>query len=167
MNNRSANKNGAAMLWAVLSVLMISIITAGIVFISRTYYAREKDESLKMQAEFYGQSAIELIAGDIEANNESSRFVSADNSTKVVEAEFSDAANWTCKVAINHSLVNQSEADADPTTAVLNAKKSGEIYLTAKVLRKGKSGKTIELAEVCAKLKYENDKWVFKGYYNL
>lgn len=167
MNNRSANKNGAAMLWAVLSVLMISIITAGIVFISRTYYVREQNESLKMQAEFYGQSAIELIAGDIEANNENSRFVSADNSTKVVEAEFSDAANWTCKVAINHSLVNQSDSSIPAADAVLNAKKSGEIYLTAKVSRKGKSGKTIELAEVCAKLVYRNNKWEFDGYYNL
>lgn len=164
MNNRSVNKNGAAMLWAVLSVLMITLVTAGIVFVSRTYYVREKDESMKMQAELYGQSAIELIAADIKANKENSRFVSDDNTTNIVKAEFTDAPNWTCNVAINHSLVNQSESDANASET---ARKSGEIYLTAKVSRKGKNGKTIELAEVCAKLKYENDKWEFIGYYNL
>lgn len=164
MNNRSANKNGAAMLWAVLSVLMISIITAGIVFISRTYYVREQNESLKMQAELYGQSAIELIAGDILTNNENSRFVSADNTTKIVEAKFSDASNWKCMVAINHSLVNQSDSSIPAADADLNAKKSGEIYLTAKVSHKEKNN---ELAEVCAKLVYRNNQWEFDGYYNL
>lgn len=164
MNIRSANKNGAAMLWAVLSVLMISIITAGIIFISRTYYVREQNESLKMQAELYGQSAIELIAADIVNNKENSRFVSSDNTTKIVEAEFSDASNWICMVAINHSLVNQSGVGISEEDAVLNAKKSGEIYLTAKVSHKEKNN---ELAEVCAKLVYRNNKWEFDGYYNL
>lgn len=161
MKSRSANKNGSAMLWAVLSVLMISIITAGVIFISRTYYARERDESFKMQAEFYGQSAIELIANDIEQNNESSTYVSADNTTQIVEAKFDEAPNWTCMVTINHSLVNMSSAE--------DAKKSGEIYLTAKVTRHSQSGKTIELAEVCAKLVCNNTtkKWEFVGYYNL
>lgn len=164
MNIRSANKNGAAMLWAVLSVLMISIITAGIIFISRTYYVREQNESLKMQAELYGQSAIELIAKDIVNYKENSRFVSSDNTTKIVEADFSDASNWTCKVAINHSLVNQSDSSVPATEKELNAKKSGEIYLTAKVTH---NGKNTELAEVCAKLIYRNNRWEFDGYYNL
>lgn len=165
MKAAEANKKGAAMLWAVLSVLMITLVTAGIVFISRTYYVRERTESQKMQAELYAQSAINLIIHDIETNNENSSYVSDNNTTQTVTVEFPGADNWSCVVAINHSLVNTYDESADKSAI---AKKSGEIYLTAKVTRQsGSAGKVIELAEVCAKLSYNGTKWESEGYYNL
>ena len=165
MKATGANKKGAAMLWAVLSVLMITLVTAGIVFISRTYYVRERTESQKMQAELYAQSAINIIQDNIVEKQEDSPYVSDNNTTQTVTVEFPGAENWRCTVAINHSLVNTYDESADKSTI---AKKSGEIYLTAKVTRQGgASGKPIELAEVCAKLSCSTGSWIFSGYYNL
>lgn len=153
------------MLWAVLSVLLISIITAGIVLVCRTYYVREEEQNRRLQAEFYAQSAIELISDDIVKNGDASSYISGGNTTDIVDVRFGEGEdgtenwNWSCKVTINHSLVNES----DP-------KNSGIIYLTARVSRNSAAGAdTVYLAEVCYKLKYDNMNggWTAVGYYNL
>lgn len=157
----SSNKKGAALMWAVMAVLLIAIVTAGIVFVSRTYYIRERNESYRLQARFYAESAIELIAGDITANGDGSDYVSDGNTTHTVDVEFPDASNWKCQVAVHHSKVNLSTPE--------DAKKSGDIYLTARVTRSDGNGGEKELAEVCAKLSFDSTAggWVFKGFYNM
>jgi hypothetical protein len=163
MKKNSQCRKGTAILWAVLVMLMISLLTAGIIFISRVYYLREQNENYKYQARLYAESAIELISGEIETNGDTSNFVSSTNSTQTVTITFPDAPNWTCIVTVNHSVVNTT----DP-------KNSGKIYLTAKVTRhvpEDKDGKekTLELSEVCARMTYDksHSKWIFDGYYNL
>lgn len=162
MKKNSQCRKGTAILWAVLVMLMISLLTAGIIFISRVYYLREQNENYKYQARLYAESAIELISGEIETNGDTSNFVSSTNSTQTVTITFPDAPNWTCIVTVNHSVVNTT----DP-------KNSGKIYLTAKVTRNvPNSTKTLELSEVCARMTYDktvgtNGAWIFDGYYNL
>ncbi len=157
---RTPNEKGAAIVWAIMSVLLISLTAAGLVFVSRTYYMREQEENHRIQARLYAESAIELIAGDITANQEGSVYVSEDNTTRTVDVEFPDAANWDCTVSIHHSKVNLSTPET--------RKKSGDIYLTARVTRESSDGKAIELSEVCARLVYQTGAgWTFKGFYNL
>lgn len=173
MKKKFVSRKGSAMLWAVLVMLMISLISAGIIFISRVYYVREQEESNRYQAKLYAESAIALISDDIEKHQEPtdpsdpstgylSKYISTSNSTETVELIFPNAENWTCKVTISHSVVDTSSSDAVART-------SGEIYLTAKVTRLTPGGKDLELAEVCAKMANppETDKWNFEGYYNL
>lgn len=157
----SPNKKGAALMWAVVAVLLIAIVSAGIVFVCRTYYMRERNESYRLQARFYAESAIELIAEDIVQNDEASPYISDGNTTHTVDIEFPDASNWKCQVAVHHSKVNLSTPE--------DAKKSGDIYLTARVTRADGNGGQKELSEVCAKLSYDSTAggWVFKGYYNM
>ena len=157
----SPNKKGAALMWAVAAVLLIAIVSAGIVFVCRTYYMRERNESYRLQARFYAESAIELIADDIVLKGEASDYVSDGNTTHTVDIEFPDASNWKCQVAVHHSRVNLSSDDTK--------RKSGDIYLTAKVTRPDGNGGQKELSEVCAKLTYDSTAggWVFKGYYNM
>lgn len=156
---RKPNEKGAAIVWAIMSVLLISLTAAGLVFVGRTYYLREQEENHRIQAKLYAESAIELISGDIVANQSSSVYVSAGNTTKTVDVEFPDAANWDCVVSIHHSKVNLTEGQQ---------KLSGDIYLTARVTRNSSDGKAIELSEVCAKLTCTSGgSWIFKGFYNL
>lgn len=172
MKKKFVSRKGSAMLWAVLVMLMISLISAGIIFISRVYYVREQEESNRYQAKLYAQSAIALISADIEKHRELtdpsdpstgylSKYVSTSNSTETVTVVFPEAENWTCTVTISHSVVDTSSNEA--------ARTSGEIYLTAKVTRRTPGGKNLELAEVCAKMTNPTgtDEWNFEGYYNL
>ncbi len=161
MKQRKCCRKGAAMLWAVLVMLMIAIITSGIIFISRIYYVRERNENYQLQAEMYAESAIELVRKDIEDNQDASVYVSDSNDTKVYTFSFPDASNWTCTVTVNHSIVDTSSDDTK--------KKSGQIYLTARVKRSTPNGKELELSEVCAKMTCPaaSKQWQFDGYYNL
>lgn len=181
MKKKRVSFKGTAMLWAVLVMLMISLISAGIIFISRVYYVREQEESNRYQAKLYAESAIELISADIEKHKEPtdpsdpstgylSKFVSAVNSTETVTVVFPDAENWKCTVTISHSVVNIPN-DPNLTEAQKNAtaRTSGEIYLTAKVTRHTPGGNALELAEVCAKMTNptETETWTPAVYYTL
>jgi Tfp pilus assembly protein PilX len=160
--NVSRNQSGAALLWAVMSVMMVALLAAGLVVLGRTYYMRERNENNRVQAELYAQSAIDLIQADIVAKGENSAYVSDNNTTETVTVAFPDVTNWTCVVSIHHSQANVSATDSS------QAKKSGVIYLTATVTRSAASGSAIELSEVCAKLVYKSSSgWTFAGYYNL
>ena len=65
MKRKTAQRNGAAILWAVLVMLMISLISAGIILVDRMYYMREQEENNRVQAKFYAESAITLVQQDI------------------------------------------------------------------------------------------------------
>lgn len=160
MRNKTANRKGAAMLWAVLVMLMISVISSGIIFIDHIYFSRERDENYQMQARLYAESAIELVADDIQ-NTPDSIYVSSSNQSKTHTVEFPDADNWTCHITVSHSLVDTSSEET--------RKKSGEIYLTANVTRTTSGGNQLELSEVCAKMSWNkiSEQWEFEGYYNL
>ncbi|MGN1404179.1 MAG: hypothetical protein ACI4XB_07650 [Ruminococcus sp.] len=183
MKKKFVSRKGSAMLWAVLVMLMISLISAGIIFISRVYYVREQEESNRYQAKLYAQSAIALISDDIQlegkekngVNPYSSPYVSETNSTETVTVVFPEAENWTCTVTISHSVVDVPSGPSSALTEeqIKKARTSGEIYLTAKVSRKttGKNADNknimLELSEVCAKMQYKDGGWKFLGYYNL
>lgn len=182
MKCKTAQRNGSAILWAVLVMLMISLISAGIILVDRMYFMREQEENNRLQAKLYAESAIELVQSDIckegqeekdEAGNPKtdasgnpvtyqSVYVSESNTAVTYTISFPDAGNWTCTVTVNHSVVNLSS----PRT-------TGEIYLTAKVTRKttgkDKNGSTAEkeLAEICAKMKAESGIWQPAVYYHL
>ncbi len=174
MKCKTAQRNGSAILWAVLVMLMISLISAGVILVDRMYFMREQEENNRLQAKFYAESAIELVQSDIckEGQEEKdasgnpvtyqSVYVSESNTAVTYTILFPDAENWTCTVTVNHSVVNPSS----PRT-------TGEIYLTAKVTRKttgkDKDNNTIEkeLAEVCAKMKAESGSWQPAVYYHL
>lgn len=169
MKKKRVSFKGTAMLWAVLVMLMISLISAGIILISRVYYVREQEESNRYQAKLYAESAIELISADIQREGDvledgtsyQSPYVSTSNSTETVKIMFPNAENWTCTVTISHSVVD--------TSTEASARISGEIYLTAKVTRHTPGGNDLELAEVCAKMTNptSTDRWSDKVYYNL
>lgn len=169
MGKKSGMQKGSAMLWAVLVMLMVTLISGGIVLISRIYYIRERDENNRMQAKLYAESAIELIRSDIETQQENSSYVSDNNTTKTFIVQFPDASNWKCTITINHSVIVPDDPMKTEEENKISRKKSGEVYLTAKVTRKTSSGKTLELSEVCAQLVCNKDtgQWEFKGYYNL
>ncbi len=154
-------RRGSAMLWSVMVMLMIAIIVSGIIMISRLYFTRERDENYQLQAQLYAESAVEIIRDDIVGNQELSAYVSDSNTTNTYTLEFPDASNWDCTVTVSHSVVNLS---SDETK-----KKSGQIYLTARVMRETSGGKKLEMAEVCAKMHFDDatNKWEFDGYYNL
>ena len=65
MKRKTAQRNGSAILWAVLVMLMISLISAGIILVDRMYFMREQEENNRLQAKFYAESAIELVQSDI------------------------------------------------------------------------------------------------------
>ena len=65
MKRKTAQRNGTAILWAVLVMLMISLISAGIILVDRMYYMREQEENNRVQAKFYAESAITLVQQDI------------------------------------------------------------------------------------------------------
>lgn len=155
------------MLWAVLVMLMISLISSGVIFLGRAYYMQERKENYRIQAKLYAESAIDLIQTDICKNGASSAYVTSDNATKTYMITFPDAGNWDCVVTVNHSMVVTSSG-GDGTENPDASKNMGEIYLTAKVTRKTTGGKAEELAQVCAKLtNYDGTGWVFAGYYHL
>ena len=144
MKRKTAQRNGSAILWAVLVMLMISLISAGIILVDRMYFMREQEENNRLQAKFYAESAIELVQSDIckegtaltdgTDGTYTSMYVSAGNTAETFTISFPDAANWTCTVTVNHSVVNDSESD-------VNTKRlSGEIYLPAKVTRNTSGG---------------------------
>ncbi|MCD8220489.1 MAG: hypothetical protein LUC50_09355 [Ruminococcus sp.] len=164
MKTKTASRKGTAMLWAVLVMLMISLISGCIVFVDHIYYVREQEENYQVQAQLYAESAIELIRDDIIKEGQDdgsgtayeSPYVSADNTTETVEVQFPDASNWTCTVTISHSVVDSN-----------HARTTGTIYLTAKVTRDTTGGENLTLAEVCAKIHCESGTWTFDGYYAL
>ena len=171
MKRKTAQRNGSAILWAVLVMLMISLISAGIILVDRMYFMREQEENNRLQAKFYAESAIELVQSDIckegtaltdgTDGTYTSMYVSAGNTAETFTISFPGAANWTCTVTVNHSVVNDSESD-------VNKKRlSGEIYLTAKVTRNTSGGGEKELSEVCAKLAVKNNTWQLIGFYHL
>lgn len=177
MKKKFVSRKGSAMLWAVLVMLMISLISAGIIFINRIYFVREQEENNRYQAKLYAESAIELISDDIEKEGKllddgtqySSPYVSASNSTDTVKINFPGAENWTCTVTISHSVVELPPSPTPTEEEIRKARTSGEIYLTAKVTRSTTGGNELELAEVCAKMTNptSTDIWNFDGYYNL
>ena len=136
MKRKTAQRNGAAILWAVLVMLMISLISAGIILVDRMYYMREQEENNRVQAKFYAESAITLVQQDIlkegTVTDETtgatyqSIFVSDGNTAETFTISLPDAGNWKCTVTVNHSVVNDSETDAN------KRRLSGEIYLTAR-----------------------------------
>ena len=73
-------------------------------------------------------------------------FVSDGNTAETFTISLPDAGNWKCTVTVNHSVVNDSETDAN------KRRLSGEIYLTAKVTRNTAGSGEKELSEVCGKL---------------
>lgn len=179
MKQKNMYRKGAAMLWAVLVMLMIAIISSGIIFVSRIYYVREQNENYQLQAQMYAESAIEIIGDDIvhhQTDDDYSKYVSADNSTRTYTFAFPDASNWNCTVTVSHSVVDMSEVpeitgeseDDKKNRQMLSQKKSGQIYLTARVTRRTSGGK-VQLAEVCAKMSCDDSskQWSFDGYYNL
>lgn len=156
MKQKSKMRKGVAMMWATLVVLMVSLLSAGILMISRIYYMREQNANLSMQAQIYAESAIDIIQKEIVSGSEN--FVSTTNNTNTAQVTFPDLPNWDCTVTISHSVVNESKPAY-----------SGIIYLTSNVSRTSSSGEVIQMAEVCAKLSYDDNanSWVFDGYYNL
>ena len=62
------------MLWAVLVMLMISLISSGVIFLGRAYYMQERKENYRIQAKLYAESAIDLIQTDICENGASSAY---------------------------------------------------------------------------------------------
>lgn len=46
MKRKTAQRNGSAILWAVLVMLMISLISAGIILVDRMYFMREQEETI-------------------------------------------------------------------------------------------------------------------------
>lgn len=160
MKQKMTVRNGAAMLWAVLVMLMIAIISSGIILISRLYYVREQEENYQLQAQLYAESAVEIVSNDILSG--SLTYLTENNVTKTYDIQFPDVTNWECVLTVSHSVVNMSEG-----VTAEEKKNSGEIYLTAKVSRETPGGKKLELASVCARMTYRNHNWVFDGYYNL
>ena len=53
------------MLWAVLVMLMISLISSGVIFLGRAYYMQERKENYRIQANLYAETAIDMILTDI------------------------------------------------------------------------------------------------------
>ena len=66
-------------------------------------------------------------------------------------------------VTVNHSVVNDSETDAN------KRRLSGEIYLTARITRNTAGSGEKELSEVCGKLSVPANatQWRWDGYYQL
>ena len=161
MKRKTAQRNGAAILWAVLVMLMISLISAGIILVDRMYYMREQEENNRVQAKFYAESAITLVQQDIlkegTVTDETtgatyqSIFVSDGNTAETFTISLPDAGNWKCTVTVNHSVVNDSETDA------------------AKVTRNTAGSGEKELSEVCGKLSVPANatQWRWDGYYQL
>lgn len=155
MKLKSKMRKGVAMMWATLVVLMVTLLSAGILMVSRIYYMREQNANLSMQAQIYAESAIDIIQKDIVSG--STTYVSSSNSTQTVTVAFPDATTWDCTVTVSHSVVDEQK----PT-------RSGIIYLTCNVSRTATSGEAIQLSEVCAKLSCDRSgTWAFDGYYNL
>lgn len=173
MKRKTAQRNGSAILWAVLVMLMISLISAGIILVDRMYYMREQEENNRVQAKFYAESAITLVQQDIlkegtvtdEATGATyqSIFVSDGNTAETFTISLPDAGNWECTVTVNHSVVNDSETDAN------KRRLSGEIYLTARITRNTAGSGEKELSEVCGKLSVPANatQWRWDGYYQL
>ena len=163
MKRKTAQRNGTAILWAVLVMLMISLISAGIILV----------ENNRVQAKFYAESAITLVQQDIlkegtvtdEATGATyqSIFVSDGNTAETFTISLPDAENWECTVTVNHSVVNDSETDAN------KRRLSGEIYLTARITRNTAGSGEKELSEVCGKLSVPASatQWRWDGYYQL
>lgn len=159
MKRKTAQRNGAAILWAVLVMLMISLISAGIILVDRMYYMREQEENNRVQAKFYAESAITLVQQDILKEGT----VTDETTAETFTISLPDAGNWKCTVTVNHSVVNDSETDAN------KRRLSGEIYLTAKVTRNTAGSGEKELSEVCGKLSVPANatQWRWDGYYQL
>ena len=106
MKRKTAQRNGAAILWAVLVMLMISLISAGIILVDRMYYMREQEENNRVQAKFYAEFAITLVQQDIlkegTVTDETtgatyqSIFVSDGNTAETFTISLPDAGNWKC-----------------------------------------------------------------------
>lgn len=90
-------------------------------------------------------------------------FVSDGNTAETFTISLPDAGNWKCTVTVNHSVVNDSETDAN------KRRLSGEIYLTAKVTRNTAGSGEKELSEICGKLSVPANatQWRWDGYYQL
>lgn len=202
MKRKSVSRKGVAMLWAVLVILMVAMLSAGIIMVCRAYYSRELDENYRVQAQLLAEDAIELVSSQIEAGytNEDDSvneiyqdLVSDVDGTYTIDVDFEEDSNWDCKVTISHSGVNEYEYvdDEEEAEEILEeiedelleddedeeeteettdeyAGDAGVIYLTARVSRENSSTESdTELAEVCAKMVYSDDEWIFAGYYNL
>ncbi|MFR6495364.1 MAG: hypothetical protein ACLUOF_02225 [Ruminococcus sp.] len=123
MKRKTAQRNGSAILWAVLVMLMISLISAGIILVDRMYFMREQERKQSSPGEVLCESAIELVQSDIckegtaltdgTDGTYTSMYVSAGNTAETFTISFPDAANWTCTVTVNHSVVNDSESDVN------------------------------------------------------
>ena len=143
MKRKTAQRNGAAILWAVLVMLMISLISAGIILVDRMYYMREQEENNRVQAKFYAESAITLVQQDI-----------------LKEGTVTDETTGATYQSI---FVSDGNTDAN------KRRLSGEIYLTAKVTRNTAGSGEKELSEVCGKLSVPANaiQWRWDGYYQL
>lgn len=184
MKKRTSNYKGVAMIWAVLVILIISLVSAGIILVCQIYYQREKNACNELQAQFYAESAVTIIENDIlnthgytdEDGNEltnysSSEYLSTTNSRDVYTLDFPDVSNWTVQVTVNHSCLDSSvEVPADDATDEkkkeyqMDQKNTGVLYLTGTVTRS--DGEV--LGEACLKMKFsETAGWQAIGWYKL
>lgn len=160
MKRNRVQRKGAAMLWAIMVMIIMALVAAGIIFVARAYYMREREENYRVQAQLFAESAIELVAKDIVTEQGASKFVVPGNATRTHNVSFPDAAGWHIVVTVNHSVVDMSDAATASTTGV--------IYITARVSREtGGTGDDIELAEVCYRMDSTGSAWTAGSYYVL
>ena len=65
MKRKTAQRNGSAILWAVLVMLMISLISAGIILVDRLLFMREQEYNNRRHANFDAESSIVHVQAEI------------------------------------------------------------------------------------------------------
>lgn len=147
------NEQGAALLWVICALVILTVLLSGFMSIASSYYKEERSTLALKQADYFARSGIELVISEIAVEFE---YPETEGEEPTVTNSFIPSS---VDDPLTVSLDLQSSYLDSPCTVKIELLDSNTILLTSSAT----VGK--QRSEVMAKLTSEDGyQWTFLGY---
>lgn len=141
---KEKNKKGVAIIWALVAMLVIVLVVTGILMMAQVFNKRENTAVIKIQADYYARSGINII------------------SSQITSGELDTMLNDGSSTDINLVIEITDESEKIPVSIKIERKLASYQLNIQATYTKG----NIE-ANVYGRMikSSETNKWVFDGFY--
>lgn len=119
------NEQGSALLWAVCTLLILTLLLAGFMAIATSYYGVESKKLSKTQAEYFARSGIELVSGEMTADfgDEENPYIPIADKDVTVKLDLNGTeCIVVCTLVTGQQINLQSTVTINGQTAVISAR---------------------------------------------
>ena len=156
---KEKNKKGVAIIWALVAMLVIVLVVTGILMMAQVFNKRENTAVIKIQADYYARSGINII------------------SSQITSGELDEILNKKSDNNGNYDIVQTTGSQANPINLVIEITDGSEkIPVSIKIdrtrayyqldIQSTYTKGNIEATVYGRMVKSEDtSKWVFDGFY--